>query len=307
MHSNFRQEAGHDPCSGRHGLGWRANLPGLKKSRQTSAGASEVHQRQAKIGTLKSHGIELAEGDLKNRSSLDAACIGVQTVVSTASSTLSHQPGDTIETVDRDGELNLVEAAKATAVRHFIFVSFPPFAEDFPLNRAKRAVEERLKESGMAYTILWPTFFEEVWLSPALGFDAANAMARIYGSGENKIRWISYRDVAAFAAASVDNAAARNKTIQLGGPEALSPLEAIRIFEQETHRDFAVEHVPEDALSAQKAAATDSLSASFAGLMLSYARGDTIDMMECRTLFPSIVADLKSMRDYAKRAGAAAS
>jgi NADH dehydrogenase len=236
---------------------------------------------------------------------LDAACAGVLTVVSTASSTLSHQAGDTIETVDRDGELNLIAAAKAADARHFIFVSFPPFPEEFPLSRAKRAVEERLKGSGMAYTILWPTFFEEVWLSPALGFDAANAKARVYASGENKIRWISYFDVTTIAAACVDNAAVRNKTIQLGGPEALSPLDAVRIFERETDRSFAVEHVREEDLSAQKAAATDSLSASFAGLMLSLARGDTIDMIECRTLFPSIVAGLTSVRDYAKRSAPA--
>jgi uncharacterized protein YbjT (DUF2867 family) len=260
---------------------------------------------RTKMERLKSLGIELAEGDLKDRSSLDAACSGVQTVVSTASSTLSRQAGDTIETVDRDGELSLVEAAKAAGARHLIFVSFPPFAEDFPLNRAKRAVEERLKESGMAYTILWPTFFDEVWLSPALGFDGVNAKARIYGSGENKIHWISYFDVAAFAAACVDNPAARNKTIQLGGPEALSPLDVVRIFKQATDRKFAVEHVREEDLAAQKATATDSLSESFAGLMLSLARGDTIDTTECRTLFPSIAAGLTSVRDYAKRSAPA--
>jgi uncharacterized protein YbjT (DUF2867 family) len=259
---------------------------------------------RTKIDTLKSTGAELAEGDLKDRSSLDAACAGVQTVVSTASSTLSHQAGDTIETVDRDGELNLVEAAKAAGARHFIFVSFPPFPEDFPLNRAKRAVEERLRASDMAHTILWPTFFDEVWLSPALGFDAANAKARVYGSGENKIHWISYFDVAAFAAACVDNPAARNKTIQLGGPEALSPLETVRIFEQETQRRFAVEHVRQEDLIAQRTAAADSLSASFAGLMLSLANGDTIDTTECRTLFPSIVAGLTSVRGFAKRSAA---
>jgi uncharacterized protein YbjT (DUF2867 family) len=260
---------------------------------------------RTKIDVLKSRCIELVEGDLKDRSTLDTACAGVLTVVSTASSTLSHQPGDTIETVDRDGELNLVEAAKAAGVRHFIFVSFPPFAEDFPLNKAKRAVEERLKASGMAYTILWPTFFEEVWLSPALGFDAANAKARVYGAGENKIRWISYLDVAAIAAACVGNPAVCNKTIELGGPEAISPLETVRIFEQETHRRFAVEHVHEEDLSAQNAAATDSLSASFAGLMLSLARGDTVDITYCRTLFPSIVAGLTSVRDFAKRSARA--
>jgi hypothetical protein len=75
----------------------------------------------------------------------------------------------------------------------------------------------------------------------------------------------------------------------------------VRIFEEETHRGFAVEHVREGDLSAQKAGATDSLSASFAGLMLSAARGDTIDTTDCRTLFPSIAAGLTSVRDYAKR------
>ena len=247
-----------------------------------------------KAEMLRGQGVALARGDLKERSTLDVACSGVETVVSTASSTLSHQAGDSIETVDREGELSLIEAAKATRVRRFVFVSFPPFAEDFPLNRAKRAVEERLKGSGLEYTILWPTFFSEVWLSSALGFEAANAKARVFGSGQNRLRRISYLDVATFVAACVDSDAARNKTIQLGGPELLSPLEVVKIFEDVTHRKFTVEHVREQDLSVQKAAATDSLSASFAGLMLACARGDAIDMTECRNLFPLIVERLRS-------------
>jgi hypothetical protein len=55
--------------------------------------------------------------------------------------------------------------------------------------------------------------FTEVWLGPHLGFDAANASAQIFGSGQNSISWISYVDVARFAAASVDNAAADNCVI----------------------------------------------------------------------------------------------
>jgi hypothetical protein len=46
--------------------------------------------------------------------------------------------------------------------------------------------------------------------------------------GQNKIHWISYLDVSAVVAACVDNAAARNKTIQVGGGEPLSPLEVLR-------------------------------------------------------------------------------
>ena len=256
---------------------------------------------RGRVEILKNRKIDIAQGDLKERTTLDAACAGVTTVISTASSTLSRQVGDSIETVDRQGQLNLVEAAKAAGVRHFVFISFPPSAVDFPLDRAKRAVEQRLQGSGLAYTILWPTFFSEVWLSPALGFDAANAKVRIYGLGQNKISWISYLDVAAFAAACVDSTSAHNKVIPLGGPEALSPLEVIKTFEEVARRTFAVEQVEDDVLCARKDAATDSLSESFAALMLSAAHGDTIDMTEARNLFPSIVGNLTSVREYAKR------
>ncbi len=108
---------------------------------------------------LKSAGANLVYGDLKASSTLVEACEGVSTVISTASSTFSRQPGDSIESVDSGGQISLVEAAKAARVGHFIFISFPPMAEDFALQRAKRAVEQHLVESGLAYTILQPTFF----------------------------------------------------------------------------------------------------------------------------------------------------
>src|SRR4029077_5530820 len=146
------------------------------------------------------------------------------------------------------GQLSLIDAAKAAGVERFVLISFPKMNVEFPLQSAKREVEQHLKESGMTYTILRPSFFMEVWLSPALGFDAANATAQIYGSGENKISWISYRDVAKFAVASLDNPEARNAVIELGGPEALSPLEVVQIFERMKGRKFDVQHVPEEAL-----------------------------------------------------------
>ena len=136
---------------------------------------------------------------------------------------------------------------------------------------------------------------------PAVGFDAANSTARIYGTGQNKISWISYLDVARFAAASVDNPAARNRVIQLGGPESLSPLEVVQIFERLSGRKFAVTHVSEEALGAQRAAAADSLQEAFAALMLGYARGQVIDMKDALGIFPSEASKLTSVRDYAVR------
>jgi len=148
----------------------------------------------------------------------------------------------------------------------------------------------------MAYTILQPTFFTEVWLSPALGFDPPSTKAQIYGAGRNKISWISTRDVAQFAVAALDNPQAKNAVIELGGPEPLSPLEVVRLAEQVTGKRFDVQHVPEEALRAQYASATDPLQRSFAALMLFYAHGKAVDMKGTLRAFPG--QSLRSVREY---------
>lgn len=251
-----------------------------------------------RVAQLKSLGVEVVLGDLKDRASLAAACRGATAVISTASSTISRQGGDSIESVDRQGQLNLIEEAEAADVGQFVLISFPGAAIDFPLQAAKRVVEARLRRARLTYTILQPTCFMEVWLSPALGFDPANGAARIYGGGNNRISWISFQDVAQFAVASLGNPHAKNAVIKLGGPDALSPLEAVRLAEQATGKPVAVQHVPEEALRAQLGAATDSLQQSFAGLMLYYAGGDAIEMADTLRAFP--VPKLKSVRDHVR-------
>jgi uncharacterized protein YbjT (DUF2867 family) len=116
---------------------------------------------RAKVAKLERLGVAVVRGDLKERQSLDAACGGARTVLSTASSMSSRQAGDSIQSVDLKGRLSLIEAAKGAGERHFVFVSFPPIEIEFPLQRAKRAVEHGLKSSDMTYTVLQPTFFLE--------------------------------------------------------------------------------------------------------------------------------------------------
>jgi uncharacterized protein YbjT (DUF2867 family) len=252
----------------------------------------------AKVDTLKGYGAEIVEGNLCDRASLEAACQGVTAVIATASSMpFCYQPGENdVQTVDTEGMIDLVEAAQTAGVGHLIYTSFTP-DNDFPLRNAKRAVERHLQDSGLAYTILRPSYFMQVWLSPALGFDYANARARIYGSGESPLSLISFPDVARFAVASLNNPAARNATLEIGGPEAVSQLQAVKIFEETSGRTFEVEHVPEQALADQQKASTDLMEQSFAGLMQWYARGDAVDMEDTLKAFP---IQLTSVRDYAQ-------
>lgn len=241
------------------------------------------------------------QGDLRDHASLKAACQGVTAMISTVSAmSFSYHPiENNIQKVDQEGSINLIEAAKAASVKHFIYTSFSGQIDlDFPLRNAKREVEKHLKDSGLSCTILRPSCFMEVWLSPAVGFDPANARVQRYGDGTNPISYISCLDVAEFAIACLENPAARNATLELGGPEGISQLAAVRIFEQASGRKFAVQYVLEEVLQSQRDAAADPMQQSFSGLMLCVARGDSIDM---KKTLKSFSIKLTSVRDYAKR------
>ena len=235
----------------------------------------------AKVERLKSLGVEVVEGDLRDRASLDPACNGVETVISTVSAMpFSYQPGvNDIKTTDLEGVLNLIEATKANHVSHFIYTSFSKNVdEDFLLRNAKREVEKRLLESDLTYTILRPSCFMEVWLGPAVGFDAANGKVVIYGTGKNPLAWIAIHDVTQFAVAALDHPAAKNAILELGGPESISTLDAVECFEQAGGRPIEMQFMPEEAIEAQMAAATDPMQKSFSALMRAVAVGDPIDM-----------------------------
>ncbi len=232
-----------------------------------------------KVDNLKSLGAEIVVGDLKDAASLSAACKGIDKVISTASCTFSMREGDNIETVDHQGQLNLVEAAKNAGVKRFVFISFFDNPNNtFPLSDAKRAVEHALSNSGMTWSSLQASYFMEIWLSPALGFNYPESQARIYGDGDNKISFISFKDVARLAVAALNNDYAKNRSCAIGGPQPLSPKEVVSIFEKTFDTAFTVENLPKEALLGQKAAATNPIEASFAGLMVEYANGFDVNM-----------------------------
>src|SRR6516165_9864599 len=280
---------------------------GVEVCRQLAAAGKKVKglvrtsSQKEKVDGLHELGVETVTGDMKDPQSLYQAFQNVDAIISTATSTISHQEGDSIETVDLAGQLNVAEAASAAGVKHVVFISFPPYppmTPEFPLQSAKRVVENRLKSKNFTYTILQPTYFMDIWLGPAMRFDRVRGKARIYGEGKNKISWIAIKDVARFAVASIENPSARNAVIQLGGPDDLSVLGAVGIFEQESGQTFELQNLPDKALREQMAAAPDSLSKTFSGLMIGLNEVGTIDMKETLRNFP---IQLTSVREYAKQ------
>jgi NADH dehydrogenase len=250
-----------------------------------------------KVDRLRAIGVEIAPGNLRDPASLDAATRGVDVVISTVSIIRTAQPGDTFDDTDNAGTRALVDSAKRAGVSQFIYISFAHDRfDESPLVRAKRDVEQRLKESGISYTILQPTLFMEVWLGPRLGVDATAGTAKLFGSGDRPVNYVSVRDVAEYAVHCVRNRDVLNRTIEVGGPEAVSQRDAVRIFEDAFGKPFAVAQLPEDALAAQWREASDPFARTFASLMLGAARGDPIPATELERPFP---IPLTSVRDYA--------
>jgi uncharacterized protein YbjT (DUF2867 family) len=248
------------------------------------------------LDRLHEMGVSTVIGDLKDAGSLNQAMAGVDYVISTVSSTASRQGGDTIDSVDLQGQKQVVDAARKAGVRHFVYVSVIEIDQEFPLQTAKRQVEQHLVQSGIPFTILRPAMFMEVWLSPHLGFDYLHSKATIFGEGVNPISWIAIKDVAAFAVASLSNSKALNAKLSIGGPEALSPLEVVKIFEHHFGTTFALEHVPVEALLARRKEAADSLEQTFASLQLAYSAGCEVDM---DTILRDFRMKLTSIGDYA--------
>lgn len=237
----------------------------------------------AKIEQLTNLGVQVVQGDLQNKDAISQILQGVKTVISTISSMpFSYKPGENdIQSVDETGVMNLIDASKSAGVEHFIYTSFSKNIDlDFPLRNAKRKVEKYLQESGLKYTILRPGCFMEVWLTAAVGFDAPNGKVNICGDGTNPLAFISIKDVAKFAVESISNPSATNAILELGGPQNISPLEAVGIFEKILKRKIEVQHIPVEALQAQFDGSNDAMQKSFSGLMLCVAAGDNIDMAE---------------------------
>jgi uncharacterized protein YbjT (DUF2867 family) len=252
----------------------------------------------AKIKHLTNLGVSIVQGDLRNKEIFPELLEGVTTVIISVSSIpFSYKAGENdVHSVDETGMISLIDASETAGVKHFIHTSFSKNIDlDFPLRNAKRFVEQHLRKSRMDYTILRPGFFMELWLSAATGFDALNGKVNICGTGTNPVAYISYKDVAKFAVESVSNRNSRNVILELGGPQNISPLDVVSIFEEVLHRNIEVKHIPVDALQTQFNIADDAMQRSFSGLMICIANGDAIDMKEILKGFP---VELTSVRKY---------
>jgi uncharacterized protein YbjT (DUF2867 family) len=239
-------------------------------------------------------GAKLALGDLKDKKSLYPACEGVGTVITTANSMQRGGP-DNPQTVDLEGNFNLIDAAKAAGVKHFIFVSMniADPKSPVPFARAKGRAEEYLRSSNIPYTIVAPNAFMEVWLGMAVCKPAMEGLpVTLVGSGKRKHSFISAVDVAKFVISSVDNPRAINRRLLIGGPEPVSFSDAVETCEQLLKRKIPIE-------VAAPGQPVPALPAALWGAFASFDMFDSpIEMVQLASEFN---IKLTSMKDFMER------
>ena len=189
---------------------------------------------QSDYRTLAEAGAQVVLGDLKQPGSLSAACEGVDIVITTANSA-ARGGEDNPQTVDLEGNRNLIDAAKAARVKQFLFVSVLTADANSPVPfiQAKGKTEEYLRASGIPYTIFAPNGYMELMVAGVVGIPVMMGQpVTIVGGGRRKHSLISAGDVAAFILATIGNPAAINQKLLLGGPQPLSFRDAVAIYER---------------------------------------------------------------------------
>jgi len=195
--------------------------------------------------TLADRGAEVVAGDLRDPASIRRACAGVDRVVASAHG-LTGTRGNDPRSIDDAGNRHLIDAAIEARVSHFVFVSALGAAPEHPLEfyRIKHGIEARLRNSALSHTILRPPAFMETWAGMIGDPIIAGRKTTIFGPGRNPINVIAVDDVAHYVMIGLYHPEARNRVIEIGGPENLCAVEVAEAFERVTGRTAKRSHVP---------------------------------------------------------------
>ena len=193
-----------------------------------------------KAEALTHMGVELAQGEFDNPTSLDAALVGVDSAFLLSPSTPQQ--------VMLQG--NFVEAAKRANVRHIVKLSGAGASEHNPQQFARWhwQVEQYIRNSGILFTFVQPIYFMQNYL----GKDTAQMIATQgrFAAPVNpdlKFNMVDARDISAVVANVLSEQGHEGKTYVVTGPELLSSNEHAEKFSAALGKHVSFVSVPVDA------------------------------------------------------------
>ena len=188
--------------------------------------------------------VTVVRGDVRDPASLVGAVAGVEVVVSAVHGFTGPQ-ADSLAAVDRDGNANLIGAAKRAGAE-FVMVSTVGAAPDSPMElfRMKYAAEQHATASGVPTTIVRATAFLELWIELLAQTAGRSGRPLVFGRGQNPINFVSAGDVAALVELAVLDRATRGETLEIGGPENLTFDQLAQAVQRAAGRTAPPKHLP---------------------------------------------------------------
>lgn len=188
--------------------------------------------------------VTAVRGDVRDPATLAPATVGVDVVVSAVHGFTDPHRGS-LAAVDRDGNANLIEAAKAAGA-DLVLMSTVGAAADSPMElfRMKHAAEQHAAHSGIPTTIVQATAFLELWIDLLHQTAARSGRPLVFGRGQNPINFVSVADVAAVVDQAVVDPTTRGKTLQIGGPDDLTFDQLAQAVQTAAGRPGTPRHVP---------------------------------------------------------------
>ena len=144
-------------------------------------------------------------------------------------------------------ESNMLDACKESGVKHIVLNSAlgaGDYTKSFP--SWHRKVEDKLKATGMSYTILRPNGF----LQNIATYNASSIRAQgaFYAAmGDAKVSYLDVSDIAIVAVKALQGGSHAGKTYELNGPEAISSAELARRISRVAGRTVNFVDIPESA------------------------------------------------------------
>jgi uncharacterized protein YbjT (DUF2867 family)/ligand-binding SRPBCC domain-containing protein len=193
------------------------------------------HRGEAGRGSLPDD-VELRSADVSDAASLASGLAGADALVIALafrnSPMESPRRGQTFELVDALGTERLVAAARKAGVGRVVYMSGAGAAPDAKRHwfRAKWRAEEAVRNSGLTWTIIRPTWIfgpRDVSLNRFLGFARSLPFVPLTNTGRQRLAPVFIDDAARLAADSVTTPAAESQVFELGGPDVLTMREII--------------------------------------------------------------------------------
>ncbi|MFH9611460.1 NAD(P)H-binding protein [Streptomyces sp. NPDC017448] len=207
----------------------------------------------ARAKAVTPEGVEVVEGDLGRAASLESALGGARSLF------LVTGVGDDIGALD---------AARDAGVEHVVLVSSITVATHPHLGPARthRTVEHRLRESGMAWTVLRPTQFASNTLWWAESVREESAVRVPYP--DTGLPAVHPADIASVARAALTGPDHRGRTYPLTGPGPITPRQQIGELGRVLGREVACIGITrEEAYGPMAASMGDEVANSLLDLM----------------------------------------